>query len=88
MSEDKREAICDMGYEDAIVFDEPSFDSSIIGVTVDGRVVYDYREMVQEMMNADGISEEDAIDFIEYNTLRSLPYAGDLGPVVMYPLVD
>ena len=36
--------------EDAIVFDNMSYDSSIIGVTTDGRVVYDYDKMVEELM--------------------------------------
>lgn len=72
--------------EDAIVFDNPSFDNSIAGVTTDGRVVYDYNKMVFELMEDDGISEEEAIDWIEYNTLRAIPYAGEMAPVVMYTL--
>lgn len=30
---------------------------------------------------------EDAVEFIEYNTIRSLPYVKQ-APVVMYPLHD
>lgn len=34
-------------------------------------------------MKADNISYEEAVDFIEYNTLRALPYAGSNGPIVL-----
>ena len=72
--------------EDAIVFDRPAFDNSIIAVTTDGRAVYDYRKMVVELMEDDGITEEEAIDWIEYNTLRVIPYAGDMAPIVVFML--
>lgn len=70
--------------EDTIVFDNPSFDNSIIGVTTDGQVVYDYDKMVEELMRDDDISEQEAIDWIEYNTIRAIPYAGEMAPVVMF----
>ena len=70
--------------EDAIVFDNPAFDNSIIGVTTDGQAVYDYNKMVAELMEDDEISEQEAIDWIEYNTLRVIPYAGEMAPVVIF----
>jgi hypothetical protein len=70
--------------DDAIVFDNPSFDHSIIGITTDGKAVYDYEKMVTELMNDDDIGEQEAIDWIEYNTLRAIPYAGEMAPVVMF----
>ena len=70
--------------EDTIVFDNPSFDNAIIGITTNGQAVYDYDKMVDELMKDDGISEQDAIDWIEYNTLRAIPYAGEMAPVVIF----
>lgn len=70
--------------EDAIVFDNPSFDNSIIGVTIDGQAVYDYDKMVEELMKDDGVSEQEAIDWIDYNTIRSIPYAGEMAPVIIF----
>lgn len=70
--------------DDAIVFDNPAFDNSIIAVTTDGQVVYDYNKMVLELMEDDDISEQDAIDWIEFNTLRSIPYAGEMAPIVVF----
>lgn len=70
--------------EDTIVFDNPNFDNSIIGVTTDGKAVYDYDKMVAELMEDDDISEQEAIDFIDYNTIRAIPYAGEMAPVIMF----
>lgn len=78
-----RERLCDIGAEEALVFDNPDFDSAIIGATIDGKAVYDYDAMVAQLAEDDEIDVEDAIDFIEYNTIRSLPYAGELAPVII-----
>ena len=72
--------------EDAIVFDNMSYDGSIIGVTTDDRVVYDYNKMIEELMQDEEWSYEDAVEWIEYNTIRALPYAGPNGPIIMYPI--
>lgn len=72
--------------EDAIVFDNMSYDGSIVGVTTDGRVVYDYDKMIEELMEDEGWSYNEAVDWIEFNTIRSLPYAGEKAPIIMYGL--
>lgn len=74
--------------EDAIVFDNMSYDGSIVGVTTDGRVVYDYNKMIAELMCDEGWSYEDAAEWIDYNTIRALPYAGDQGPIIMYNVLE
>ena len=73
--------------EDAIVFDNMSYDGSIIGVTTEGRVVYSYDKMVEELMQDEGWSYEDAVEWIDYNTIRALPYAGENGPIIMYDIL-
>lgn len=82
--EDKRQTLVELGYEDAVVFDNPSFDSAIIGTTHDGRAVYSFDKMVECLMEED---TEDAytsaVEFIECNTLRSLPYI-EKAPVVVF----
>ena len=70
--------------EDSLVFDNASYDNSIVGVTTDNRVVYDYDKMILEVMEDEGWSYDDAVDWIEYNTIRSLPYAGEKAPIIMY----
>ena len=63
--------------EDALRFENPSFDNSIVAVDYDGRLIYDYDLMVEELMKQDDMRGEEAIDFISYNTLRSLDYMAD-----------
>lgn len=68
----------------ALVFENPAYDESIIGQTFDGRAIYDIEKMAEELSVDDGISIEEAMDFIDYNAIRSLPYAGNKAPVVVY----
>ena len=62
--------------EDAILFDNMSYDDSIVGVTIDGNVVYDYNKMIEELMRDEEWSYDDAAEWIDYNTIRSIPYVG------------
>lgn len=84
-NQDIREIICDMGYEDAVVFDNPSYDEAIIGVSEDGRIVYDFDLMVQCLVNNEDMTPWDAMDFISYNTIRALGYIPD-APIIMYSI--
>ena len=68
----------------ALVFDNPAYDNSIIGQTFDGRAIYDVEAMVEELATDDEITVEEAMDFIDYNAIRSLPYAGEKAPVVVH----
>lgn len=70
--------------DDALVFDNPAYDGSIIGKTFDVRAIYDIEKMADELATDDNISLEEAIDFIDYNAIRSLPYAGNKAPVVVH----
>ena len=59
---------------------------AIVGLTCDGNhVVYDYDKFAECLMK-EGMTEEEAYDWIGYNTLRSLPYAGEYAPVMMHSL--
>lgn len=83
-----REILCDAGYEETLLFDGPEFDVAIIGVTYEGQAVYDFEKMVQHHMETYGSSRTEAIEDIEYNTIGSLPSAGEEAPVIMYMLDD
>lgn len=79
----KRDTLVELGFEDAIVFDNPSYDDAIIGTSHDDRVVYSFEKMVECLMNDDGMSYEEAVEFIEYNTIRAIPYFGPNAPIVL-----
>ena len=56
--------------EDALVFDNSSFDNSIVGVSEDDRVIYDYDLMIAEFRKDEGCSLREAMDWVDYNTIR------------------
>ena len=75
--------LCEMGYRDAVIFENPDYDSAIIGVSDDNRVVYDYDKMVECLVKEDGMEYDEAMEFIDYNTIRACPYMGDKAPIVL-----
>lgn len=76
-----RELLLDLGYDDVIIFDNPSYEGALIGVTWDNQAVYDYDLMVKSLMKEDNMTEEEAADFINYNASYSLRYKY---PIIMY----
>ena len=85
----RRDLLNELGLEESIVFENPDYDSAIIGYDAnDNRVIYDYESMAEHLMNVDGMTYEEAIEFIEYNTLRAIPYAGSNPPIVLQRIDD
>ena len=66
----------------ASIFVNPDFDDAIIGITTDDRVVYDYDLMIESLAKKDNMSLDEAQEFIDYNTVRTLPYMPN-APVIM-----
>ena len=81
-----KEILVDMGYEHSIIFTNPDYDDAIIGISHDDRVIYDYDKMIAHLMDHEDMTDEEAADYISYNTIRSIPYAGEYSPIVMYGL--
>lgn len=77
-----KEWLVDQGYEDAIVFESPSYRNAVIGVSEEGRVIYSSRIIIEDKMIDEGMEYEDAMDDYSYNLLRSLPYMGEMAPVI------
>ena len=80
------ERLLDAGCENTKYFTNYSYDDALIGVSEDGRAIYDYYKMIDWLMDEEGWSEMEAIEWVEYNTLRAIPYMGDDAPIIMYPL--
>ena len=71
-TEDERESY----YPAIVAFDEKS-----------GRFIYDYQMLVEAFAEGFKDSEEpygEAIEWVDYNVIRSLPYYGDKAPFVLY----
>lgn len=75
----------ELGYEDVIVFDDYG-EETLIGVDSNNRAVYDYEKMAEWLIENWECTYEEAIDWIEYNTVRSLPYVGEGAPIVVHPI--
>lgn len=76
------------GYDDVLILENYSYDDALVGVTEDGRAVYDFDKMVAWLVEKEGFTADAAIEWIEYNTIRALPYEGEEAPIIMYPLND
>ena len=72
-------------HEEAAIFNIPSYDNSIVGITDDGHIIYDYDKMIKEFMSDNNITMAEAIEFVEYNTLRTIPYIEEsVRPIIMF----
>lgn len=91
IDEELRKSLDKYGEEEEISFlrfDNPSFDKSIVGISNTGVLVYDYDLMIKEFAWENKCSEEEAREFIDYNTLRALPYAGEGKPIIIMTKAD
>lgn len=80
------ERLLDAGYEGIKYLTNYSYDDALIGVSEDGRAIYDYEKMVEWLMEEEGLTDVEAVEWIEINTIRALPYMGADAPIIMYPL--
>ena len=77
------------GYEGVKYLTDYSYDTALIGVTTDNRAVYDFEKMIDWLIETEEFSDRtEAIEWIEYNTLRAIPYFGDDAPIIIYPLEE
>lgn len=65
-----------------------SYDSALIGVSHDNRAIYSFDLMIEYLMVEEDFTYENAVEWIETNTLRALPYMGDDAPIVLYTFDD
>ena len=67
--------------DEIVVLD--GFDEAIIGLDTNNRLIYDHDRMVETMMERDSCTEEDALEWIAYNTIPTCDYLGEKGPIIM-----
>ena len=80
------ERLLDAGYDGIKYLVDYSYDDALIGVSEDGRAIYDFEKMVDWLIENVGLSDDEAIEWIEFNTIRAIPYFGEGAPIIMYPL--
>ena len=77
-----------MGCDGTVILENPSFNEAIVGVSEDGRLVYSYEKMVHQLAEDEFMSEQEAQEFIDYNTVRAIFYMGEKRPIIVYPIEE
>ena len=91
-TDEVRNAIIDQFGEEALenlsMFENPAFVGAIIGYDEHHhKIIYSYEKMVECLMEEDGMTEEEAVEFIDYNTLRTVPYMEN-PPIIAMPIFE
>ena len=68
-----------------IILEGDEFADGAIGLTEDNHVIYDYELLVESLMNHNNWTKEEAMEWLDYNTLGSIPYMSSKGnePIIM-----
>ena len=78
-----------------VVLEGDEYADGVIGITEDYRLVYSYEKLVESLMKTYDSEDEsikwlEAVEWLNYNTLRSIPYMesqGLLAPVIIHDIV-
>lgn len=75
MTEKTKTLLSDWNLDEAVVFENPSYETAIVGYDVhSNRIIYDYELMIDYLVENEQMNEDEAVEFIDYNTIRSLDY--------------
>lgn len=69
------------GNPETVLFQTPDYVEAFLGLSHDGRAIYSYDRMVESLIN-DGMDTTEAMEFIEFNTIRALSYHLD-SPIIL-----
>ncbi|MBR2760053.1 MAG: hypothetical protein IKD66_02680 [Solobacterium sp.] len=82
------ERLLENGYDGVKYLTNYSYDSALIGVSHNNRAIYDYDLMVKWLMEKEEFTEEEAFEWIDFNTIQALPYMGGDGPIIIYRFIE
>ena len=69
-----------------VILDEDSLKAAICHDYVCAEYKNSYDKMVKWLIEEEGFEETDAEEWINYNTIRALDYAGSDSPIIMHAL--
>ena len=58
------------------------FDEAIMGYSSDGKVIYSADQIIGTLMNRDGMTDEEAVEYFNFNI--ECAFIGEFTPVYMY----
>lgn len=64
------------------------YKDAILGYTDDKRLVYSYEKMVKYLVDNNGLEEDDAMDYIDYNVVDMIKGMGEKSPIIVYELSE
>lgn len=73
----------DENYEGTVILEPYFLDEAIIGISTDGRLIYDYDKLVECFIQHDGMDYEGAVEWVDYNTVRAIEYMGEMKPIIL-----
>lgn len=88
MTHDELKAYLKEKYGGYSLFEPEYYDEGIIGVNEGGGMVYSYEKLAEAIMEHDGMSYEDAVDWLDYNTVRTIPYIHEFQPTMLMEFPD
>ena len=65
------------------VFAAQAYEAAVIGYSNDDRVVYSHSKIIECLMADDGMTEEEAHEWYDFNIARSLPYIEN-APIIVF----
>ena len=69
-------------YPESYVMD--GFDDAIIGVDCcTEKIVYSLEKMISVLMKRDNMEHDEAMEYIDYNCVRAIPYYGEKSPIIV-----
>ncbi len=73
-----------------IVLEGDEFADGFIGLSTTNAAVYSYNKLVESLMKYNNWSEDEAIEWLDYNTIRALPYMSSEGivPIIVYDQLE
>lgn len=79
--ENLKQILNDLEYFGTIILDD--LDCAVIGINnTEQRLVYSYDKIIEKLMN-DGMSEDEAVEYVEFNIVRSVQYMGSKSPIIV-----
>jgi len=72
--------------KDTIMLEPSYLDNAIIGITDEGQLIYSYEKLIDCFSKNEDMTYEEAIEWVDYNTIRALPYFGEKRPLISYEL--
>lgn len=84
--EDLKEYLTQQCFTGTVVLEGPDYISAVVGISTDGQLIYSRNIMVKHLCEQDGMTEQEANEFIDFNTVGALPNMGEKAPIIMEDL--